>query len=55
MANYEGVYRLVHEQLQALDKDLFYHNIGHTFEDVLPASILLAKEEGLNEEDLLIV
>ena len=55
MPDYEGAYKLVHEQMQALDKNLFYHSINHTFEDVIGYSIKLAQEEGLNEEDTLIL
>lgn len=53
--NYEGAYKLVYEQLEHLDKRLYYHGRHHTFQDVLPNSELLARESNLSEEETLIV
>jgi hypothetical protein len=54
-ANYEGIYKTVYSQLQNLDKNLYYHGIHHTFEDVIPFAEMLSKEEKLSEEDHLIL
>jgi len=56
--DFEGAKQLVHQQLsQGLDKNLFYHGAHHTFDDVLPNSILLINEmkDLLTDEQALIV
>jgi uncharacterized protein len=53
--DFEGAKKLVFAQLEALDKNLLYHGRHHTFEYVVPASLILSKEEGLDEEQTLIV
>ena len=35
-----------------LPNNLYYHNLGHTFDDVLPAAIRIAKHLGINGADL---
>ena len=49
------VKQFVWTQLEELDKNLFYHGRHHTFEDVLPMAEQLAKQEGLNDQQALIV
>lgn len=53
--DFEGAQSLVYSQLQNLDKNLYYHGIHHTFDDVLPNAIKLCKAENLSEEETLIV
>lgn len=53
--NFENVKALVWQQLESLDKNLFYHGRHHTFDDVLPTAIEIGKAENLTEEQLLIV
>ncbi len=45
----------VFQDLDRLDKRLRYHGKQHTTNDVLPNSITLANEEGLSDEEVLIV
>ncbi|KAL9656844.1 hypothetical protein ABK040_004378 [Willaertia magna] len=53
--DFEGVKQLVFYQLSLLDPNLYYHGRFHTFDDVLPFCTKLAKEEGLSEEEILLV
>lgn len=53
--DFERLKRAVYEKLGALDRKLFYHGRSHTIEDVLPWSERLAREEGLRDEEILIV
>lgn len=46
---------LQREVFCALPEHLYYHNIGHTMNDVLPASIHLASLESLSSDDLFIL
>ena len=54
--DYEGIEKYIAERLSTeLPSDLYYHAIGHTMTDVLPAVERLAKLEGVAEEDLLLL
>jgi uncharacterized protein len=53
--DFERAKQLVFKQLDALDPNLFYHGKHHTVDYVLPASLILSKEQGLTEEQTLIV
>lgn len=54
--NFEAVKKHVWDLLEKLDPNLyFYHSRDHTFVDVLPAAIELGKQEGISEEEMLLV
>ncbi|KAL0487812.1 Cbei [Acrasis kona] len=53
--DFEAAKQFVFSELEKLDKSLLYHGRHHTFEDVLPTSIRLCKEENLDEDQTLIV
>lgn len=54
--DYDGARAYVWRRLkQGLAPSLTYHNLGHTFDDVLPAAERLAKLEGVEGQDLLLL
>ena len=53
--NYEDAKKQVEELLHKLSDELTYHNAEHTLCDVLSASIYLAKNKKLGEEDLILL
>lgn len=56
MANFEQAKDYVFGRLEReLPKNLFYHGIHHTRDDVLPAAERLASLEGVNGKDLLLL
>ncbi|KAL0489702.1 glutamyl-tRNA(Gln) amidotransferase subunit A, mitochondrial [Acrasis kona] len=55
MKNFNAIKDYVFNELSNLDPKLRYHARTHTFEDVLPNSIILAREENLSEEETCIV
>ncbi len=53
--NFEAAREYAFELLQKLPSNLFYHDIHHTRDDVLPAAERLAKMERVKGEDLLLL
>lgn len=54
--NFDAVKRYVFERLQKeLSGDLFFHDLHHTKDDVLPAAERLAEREGVTGDDLLLL
>jgi uncharacterized protein len=54
--SFDAVKRYVFERLQKeLSADLFFHDLHHTKDDVLPAAERLAEKEGVTGNDLLLL
>lgn len=49
--NYDDAEQLIRTRLQAMPKDLLYHNLDH-IEDVLTAAVLIGKAEKLTADEL---
>ena len=47
--------QLVEDLLQKLPRDLYYHDISHTLQDVFPLALEIGGREGCTERDLVIL
>lgn len=53
--DFESLKKFVWNELEKLDKRLWYHGRHHTFEDVLPNAEMLAKLENCTESEILLI
>ena len=54
--DFESAHRYAFERLQQeLDPNLYYHNLRHTFEDVLPAATRFAAMAEISPDDTLLL